>query len=555
MIPEYLAVQYRREQEKTAERALIDKLKAFPLDELRAVADGQSTKLAYAIEGACSSMKSAGTGDFDWLEKYKGTPQFAQAVELEKQLLQLDAEDQQQREAERAARPQPSDVWARRDAICLQKRMLDLDLIMSQNGGGGGTPEAKEEHAINELEQAQAQEAVEGGGADAEHEDMENAAIQQLQAAHGEGPGAEAAQQPAPQKPPAPPKPKAPPQQAQGGEGESEEEEGGEDPEKKDEKPKGMSVEVKQSSAQKIAAAEAAGRLFAKIAASQAALKKEIAKKHPTLAKEAEVPVGAIGAALGGFAGTRKAQQVDAEAPGVGGLAGAAGAGVGAHLGGELGHALGAGLGKWRPAAAAAGAIGGGVLGYKGLTSGFNKKPTPEELKADAAADMASESPEYVRDYIAGNREAADDIDANPNKTRAIRALAGGLAGAVPGALIGGGKGALIGGLGGAALMAHSKPTGKALREDADMVEQHVLPQKMAGALGSALGAIGGVGQAAKGLATSAYAKGGLSQVGKSFGNVAMNFAQKNPLAAAAAAGGAGLAAGRMMTPSQQAAR
>lgn len=65
------------------------------------------------------------------------------------------------------------------------------------------------------------------------------------------------------------------------------------------------------------------------------------------------------------------------------------------------------------------------------------------------------------------------------------------------------------------------------------------------------LGALGGAASAAKGLATSAHAAGGLPQVAKSFGGVAKNFAMKNPLAAAGVAGAGGLLAGKMMSGGQ----
>jgi len=230
MLDKFLEVSYRSATEKTASRQLVDKLKQFPLEELQKLASGDETcKLAYGMD-ACGP----GGSDNTWLGKYTGTPLFAKAVELEKALLQLDMEDQQLREQERAMKPQPSDTWAKRDAIQLQKRMLDLDLVMAQNGGAGepaASPEAKEEKAIAELEGAQQEEAAVGGGEDAAHEATEDEAIKLLEQAHaGGGEGA----------PPQPPKakPKALPKEE----------------------------EVKQSAA-KVAAIIEAGRFLAKTAA------------------------------------------------------------------------------------------------------------------------------------------------------------------------------------------------------------------------------------------------------------------------------------------------
>lgn len=92
------------------------------------------------------------------------------------------------------------------------------------------------------------------------------------------------------------------------------------------------------------------------------------------------------------------------------------------------------------------------------------------------------------------------------------------------GRLVGGLSGALAGGVGGyKALTRHMK-------------------KKEAGVGGALMGAATG----AKNLIGTAYKAGGLGQVAKSVGSVATGFAKANPLAAAGAAGVAGLAAGRL---------
>ena len=537
MLDKMLEVAYRTDLKKTASRTLVDKLKEFPLEELQRLADGDpECKLAYAL--SAGDVKQAGDSDFCWLDKYKGTPLFSKAVELEKSLLQLDMEEQQQREQERAARPQPSDVWARRDALCLQKRMLDLDLVMAQNGGAPAepaAPEAKEEQAIGELEEAQAQEALEGGGGDAEHEQLEDAAIQQLQAAHGggsEGP---------PQAPPqekAPPKPKA---KAEGKEEGGEEEPEAKPEEKKDEKPKeeqktagvwegrsregvapGTTVPVQQAggnrqgagasddlplqAAEKMAAAAVnAGAFLAKTAkvgmhgsdSEKSKVRAAVAKKYPGLEKGAAGSPGQIIDALG----------------------------HGAWEGADLAGAVAGGMKAHDAGASGLGVLGGAMTGGTGAVLGSSAGRFLGERVGDLAA------------------RATAPMGLSPGLAGAIRPAAAAL-------------GTIGGGLGGYKLLTRGYADMKAKNEAKKAKDEP--KSKEAGMLGTALGAVkplaqqaGGVLSAGKNLATSAYAKGGLGQVASSFGNVAKNFAQKNPLAAAGIAGAGGLAAGKMLSNSQ----
>ena len=87
------------------------------------------------------------------------------------------------------------------------------------------------------------------------------------------------------------------------------------------------------------------------------------------------------------------------------------------------------------------------------------------------------------------------------------------------------------------------------LREAVTKKYPGLVKEKKAG-LGSLATAIPGVLKAGKGLVQSAHTAGGMPQVAKSLGTVGKQFAQKNPLTAAATAGGAGLLAGRALAPS-----
>jgi hypothetical protein len=173
MFEQWLSVAYRQDQEKTASRRMVDQLKRLPMDELLKAASGDPTsKLAY-VDGPSDERDS-------WIGKYKGSPLFSKAVELEKSLLQIDMEENARRAEENAEPKASSDSYERKDAIKLQQRMLDLDLAME--GAGVENPEAKEEEGVQLLEQAQQEEAAAGEGNEP-HEKAEDAAIQQFRGA------------------------------------------------------------------------------------------------------------------------------------------------------------------------------------------------------------------------------------------------------------------------------------------------------------------------------------------------------------------------------------
>lgn len=173
MFEQWLTVAYKHDQEKTASRQFLNRLHALPIEELRKAAAGDPTsKLAY-VDGPSDERDS-------WIGKYKGSPLFQKAVELEKALLQIDMEENQRRAEENAEPKASSDSYERKDAIKLQQRMLDLDLAME--GAGAENPEAKEEEGVQLLEQAQQQEAAAGEGNEP-HEKAEDAAIQQFRGA------------------------------------------------------------------------------------------------------------------------------------------------------------------------------------------------------------------------------------------------------------------------------------------------------------------------------------------------------------------------------------
>lgn len=151
MIPEYIEKLYEEQQEKVARRELVDSLKQLPIYELKDLADGFITeKTAYMSDPVCGES---------WLDKYKGTPLFDQAVQIEQQIIQLEMQEQQRRESQRANRQQMeqqfgdcSDLWDQRDKLNLQKRMLDLQLAQAGNSEEAG--EEGQEEVEEEVEEA-----------------------------------------------------------------------------------------------------------------------------------------------------------------------------------------------------------------------------------------------------------------------------------------------------------------------------------------------------------------------------------------------------------------
>lgn len=526
MLDEALLTMYRRDREKTASREVVEKLKEFSVEELFKLASGDPTsKLAFL--GDCLAGNSLSGGCTTWLDQYKGTPLFEQAVELERALLQVDAEDQARRGAERE---ESQSRWDARDALNLKKRMLDLDLALSQAGGGGGgaAPEAQEEKGVQLLEQAQAEERAQGEGGEP-HEQAEDQAIQQFRQAQS--------QEVAAQQPPKPPAQPKPPQGAEAAPG-------GEEAEEQPKKPKsGMSVEVKQAGAwgsdsrrvapgsnndtvhperaqgagaladytpssddhfstvtegvqaAKIAAAINVGRVLARAGLTKAAadltphgsssekehVRAAVARKYPGLGgseKKAYLTPGLMGAVAGG-----KKSSDEGKSPAWGAVRGFAGADIGSDLGADLGHRAGAetarmlGLNpiKSRAAGTLAGIAGGGYLGYKALTGG-KKKPESSEKKAGVLGALSAAVPKAVSGLQSAVTTAA--------------------------------------------------------------------PKVMSGLQGAASGA--------KSLVQTAHAAGGLPQVARSLGNVGVQFAKQNPVATAGVAGvGAGMLARRALSPSQ----
>jgi hypothetical protein len=128
MLDKFLEVLYSNETLKQQSVKLASDLKRLPNEQLYALATGQE-KLSFGH-------------DEDWLEKYRGTELFDQAMALEKASLENEVAQSQAD----AARPQMNQFHDTADQIRIQKKMLDLQLVEHQEGGapmqaGGQLPE------------------------------------------------------------------------------------------------------------------------------------------------------------------------------------------------------------------------------------------------------------------------------------------------------------------------------------------------------------------------------------------------------------------------------
>lgn len=125
MLDTWLKVAYDHSREDKAEADLLATMKQLPMEELHKLAMGM----------ACSSDRGP-----DWLDHFKGTPLFEQAIQLEQEDIQLEMARKQQSEQDRA-------MWDMRDQLHMKKRLLDIQLAQMEQqelmgGAAGGAPPA-----------------------------------------------------------------------------------------------------------------------------------------------------------------------------------------------------------------------------------------------------------------------------------------------------------------------------------------------------------------------------------------------------------------------------
>jgi hypothetical protein len=127
-------------------RALLERL---PTPELQKIASGEAVpKVAFygdSPSGEC------------WLDKFKGTPQYDQALELEKEDLDIQMQEQHRRQVEmemRAQLPTWDEVDLRRQSLSVKRKLLELDLAGANLNAAAGGQEG-EDAAPPDLEAAE----------------------------------------------------------------------------------------------------------------------------------------------------------------------------------------------------------------------------------------------------------------------------------------------------------------------------------------------------------------------------------------------------------------
>ena len=111
MLDKFLEVSYEHETHNSLRNEMARHLKKLPFDELAKIASGE--------------VKLADSDSADWLEKFRDTPFYDQALALEEEYLKADISDQQMQQQNRS-------VYDAKDAIRLKKRMLEMQFLQAQ---------------------------------------------------------------------------------------------------------------------------------------------------------------------------------------------------------------------------------------------------------------------------------------------------------------------------------------------------------------------------------------------------------------------------------------
>jgi hypothetical protein len=131
MLDSFLKVACGRAQKAEEQVQLVETMRKLPEELLLKIASGEE-KLSYI--GSCGDLGGGGS----WLDKFKGTPLLAQAIELEKQDLQEQMAEQSRYREEDQARSARN---AARDQLSVERKLLELQLA-EHGEGAGAEPQA-----------------------------------------------------------------------------------------------------------------------------------------------------------------------------------------------------------------------------------------------------------------------------------------------------------------------------------------------------------------------------------------------------------------------------
>jgi hypothetical protein len=166
MIDSFLEVAYGKTKLAEDMNRRVELMRKLPDGLLRKIASGEE-KLGYPISETTSDGEPK-----TWLDRFKGTPLFEQALEIEKQELENRLADKARRQSERA---QWEAQDSARDELCIKRKMLELQLAELEEGGG----QPVEEEAAAEGETPEEEMAEQAGGEEAPVEE----AAEQMKAA------------------------------------------------------------------------------------------------------------------------------------------------------------------------------------------------------------------------------------------------------------------------------------------------------------------------------------------------------------------------------------
>ena len=119
MLDMFLEAACQANAKELEKRALVENLKKLPYSDLLQLSEGKTV-----LAGLCHS------GDMEWLDKFKGTPLFEQALALEKSSLEQEVASEQKRRQDRSENEA-------QDQIRLQKRLLELQLVQIEQQEAG----------------------------------------------------------------------------------------------------------------------------------------------------------------------------------------------------------------------------------------------------------------------------------------------------------------------------------------------------------------------------------------------------------------------------------
>lgn len=146
MLDEFMKVAYAKSQREQEQLNLHNLLKQLPVEDLYKLATGEVTKQAY-MDAACSPK--AGSDSSTWIDRFKNTPLFDQAVSLEQEEIQLEMDELQKRKERQAQSQMEQGVWELRDQLRLKKRLLELQA--AQVDITGQLPQAEEEQGAGAV--------------------------------------------------------------------------------------------------------------------------------------------------------------------------------------------------------------------------------------------------------------------------------------------------------------------------------------------------------------------------------------------------------------------